>query len=195
MSTKVAILCEDHTYDRYILEPIVESALKSIGIPRPRVVSITNPRISGFDTLLERLCEVVARYERTASAIVVAFDLDGDDGSPGRRDKLARARGMFASCSSAPDNVIFLACRQGAEVYAIWGSRNDVKASWSAIRLERDPKERYFEPLLRPMDSLAVDGGRTRLVGLSLKNGWQSLRSACDELADLERDLARVLEA
>jgi hypothetical protein len=193
MSTKAAILCEDHTEDRYILEPVIEAALKSIGIPRPRVMSITNPRMRGFSTLLKNLCDVVQRYHKTVSVLIIAFDLDGEDGEDGRPDKIARVRGKLEACDTEATNVVLLGCRMEAEVYAIWGSRSSVAGSWTDVTSERDPKELYFEPLLVKEDALTVDGGRTRLVRESLKAGWASLRGGCPELELLENDLRAAL--
>ena len=193
MSTKVAIVYEDHTYDRYILEPIVEAALKHIGVVRPRVSSVTNPRLSGFATLLAKLCDVISRYEKTVSAIVVAFDLDGEDGTPGKGDKMAKVRSAIEACDTDASNVVLLGCRQEAEVFAIWGSRDKVRATWDEVRMERDPKEQYFNYLINQTDLLAIDGGRSRLVRLSLAKGWRSLSRACEELATLERELQSIL--
>jgi hypothetical protein len=195
VTTKVAVVYEDHTNDRYIIEPIVIAALRSLGISQPRVSPVTNPRMMGFSTLLSHLCEVVARYERTVAAIVVVFDLDGEDGEDGRGDQVARVRTRLASCMGDCSPVVLLGCHMEAEVYAVWGSRSKVKHAWTQVRSERDPKELYFDPLLTKQDALTVDGGRSRLTKASLKAGWPSLRDACPELATFEADLAIVLAA
>ncbi len=124
MSTKVAVLCEDHTNDRFIfLEPLVAAALRAIGVPRPRVWSVTNPRMSGgFSTLLTNLCAVVTRYHKTVDLVVVAFDLDGEDGLEGRPDKAARVRRALRECDAGAVNVVLLGCVMEAEIYAIWGT-------------------------------------------------------------------------
>lgn len=194
MSTKAAILCEDHTNDQFILEPLVEAALRAIGVPRPRVSSITNPRMSGFTTLLANLCDVVSRYHKTVDVVVVAFDLDGEDGQGGRPDKATRVRNALEKCDLSADNVVLLGCVMEAEVYPIWGQRSAIPVPWSEVRSEADPKEAYFDELLRKEDFLASDGGRTRLMKDSLSSGWNSLSSGCPELQQFSADLRGVLE-
>lgn len=193
MSTKVVIACENHLNDRYILEPVVTAALQAIGVASPRVTTITNPQMSGFTTLLSNVCAIIHRYHKTVSALVIAFDLDGEDGQDGRPDRLVRVSNKLASCDSEAQNVVLLGCQMEAEVYAIWGHRAATGASWAEIRAERDPKEFYFDALLNQRDALTVDGGRTRLMRASLKAGWSSLRGGCLELEALEHDLRSIV--
>lgn len=193
MSTKVAILCEDHTNDQYILQPIVTAALRHIGVPRPQVTPITNPRMTGFVSLLQNLCDVITRYHNTVGAVVVCFDIDGEDGQEGRADKAARVRHALQSCTAPTENVVLLGSVMEAEVYALWGARANLSDSWTQVRSERDPKEAYFDTLIRREDLLTSDGGRDRLTKASLSAGWASVSGGCPELGALAQDLRAVL--
>ncbi|WP_146807462.1 hypothetical protein [Cellulomonas persica] len=150
--------------------------------------------MSGFSTLLTNLCAVVTRYHKTVDLVVVAFDLDGEDGLEGRPDKAARVRRALRECDAGAVNVVLLGCVMEAEIYAIWGQRSAIPVSWSDARAEPDPKEQFFDGLLRKEDRLASDGGRTRLMKDSLGSGWGGLSTACPELQQLTADLRVVLQ-
>lgn len=176
---KVAFICEDHTNDQYIVKPLLEALMKALGKPRANVSPVTSPRLTGFDSLLRELCGMVKRYGRVASAVVVAFDLDGEDGQEGRPDKSAKVRYALEQCQGRPDNVFLLPVRQELEVAALWGARGTLAATWTEIRAEPHPKERFFDPLLERSDALSPDGGRTRLVEQSLsRDGDPSARGS-----------------
>ncbi|CAM5789748.1 hypothetical protein CPER28S_02489 [Cellulomonas persica] len=89
---------------------------------------------------------------------------------------------------------MLLGCVMEAEIYAIWGQRSAIPVSWSDARAEPDPKEQFFDGLLRKEDRLASDGGRTRLMKDSLGSGWGGLSTACPELQQLTADLRVVLQ-
>lgn len=144
--------------------------------------------------MLSNLCGVLKRYHKTVDAIVIAFDLDGQDGNNGRGDKAARVRNVLESCDVSTDNVVLLSCIMEAEVYAIWGQRTTLSVSWSTVRAEPDPKEAFFDGLLHKEDELASDGGRTRLMKDSLQSGWASLSGGCPGLQQLAADLGHVIQ-
>lgn len=65
----------------------------------------------------------------------------------------------------------------------------ELSESWVDVRAERDPKQRFFDPLLQPSDSLVLGRGRQRLIERSLASGWSSLRDGCPELAEAEAEV------
>lgn len=171
---------------------MVGAILASLGKPRARIQIVSNPRITGFSSLLANLCDVVQRYAPQVDAIVVAFDTDGEDGEDGRPNKAARVRNALSRCPSP--KVAIVGAIQELEVWALWGSRAQIDSSWGTVRAERDPKERYFDRLLTRADALLADGGRTRLVSLSLRPSFESLATGCSEVGDLRDDIKRVLD-
>ncbi len=74
-------------------------------------------------------------------------------------------------------------------MWAVWGVRSLLGVSWSAVRAERDPKERFFDPQTTDADAKAPGKGRTRLIKESLSAGWASIASGCPELKDFEKSL------
>ena len=189
MTTKIAIVYEDHTNDRYLIEPLVAAAAKDVGKPSARISSITNPRVTGFSQLLKLLCSVVHRYYNTVDVIIVVFDVDCEDGSKGRSDKVKRVTDALKTCEVDTSSVVVLPAHQEVEVYALWDCRATLGVSWAQVRAECDPKERFFDHLLTPQDQMRADGGRVRLIRESLGPGWNSLKAGCPELVGFQKAL------
>lgn len=87
MSLRIFVACEDHTHDQYILKPVLECLLVSIGRVHAQVRIITTPRMRGIDELKSNACSILARYGPLSDAVIFAFDADGLDGKDGRRDR------------------------------------------------------------------------------------------------------------
>lgn len=187
MSLKIVIACEDHTLDQYVVVPVVKLLMSHIGRPQADVRVITNPRLQGINTLLKQMCRILERYEKIADLVIFIVDGDCEDGRP------ASLRSRMQSCDYNPGNGIVVVARQEVEVWALWGSRSEIKTNWRSITSERDPKERYFSPLLTPADARMPGGGRQRLIGLSVAQGWRSLSSGCLELKELENEVRSKL--
>jgi hypothetical protein len=192
MSYRVAVVCEDHRLDQYILRPVLESLLAKLGKPRARVTAVTNPQLTGFSTLLTRLCEVVERYDGVVDLVVIASDTDCDDGIDGRRDKCAQLRNRLDSCRLMRANVVVVCAIQEIEVWALWGARANLPA-WNVVRGDCDPKETYLNGFLTKADLKRADRGRSRLVEASLSTGWDSLAQGCPELQTLEDDVRAIV--
>lgn len=117
-------------------------------------------------------------------------DLDGQDGRAGAGDRRAAFADRLAALpADVRAKTLVILAVQELEVWALWGSRAQIPDPWSLVRAERDPKERYFEPLLTDGDRMSLGRGRIRLVRLNLASGWQSLRDGCPELRDAEDEI------
>lgn len=184
---KVAFVCEDPIYDQYIAGPVVKEALRQLGKPHADVRPILTPKTRGFSTVLKHACEILDRYSPIVAAVVFVIDLDCDDGSPGRGDKVQALKGVIAGCDDSSKAVV-VAARQELEVWALWGVRGDLPP-WQDVRAHCDPKEPFFNPLLTKADAERPDGGRSRLIAASLNEGWQSLSTGCSELEELQNEL------
>jgi hypothetical protein len=192
MSFNVAVVCEDHTNDQYILRPLISAVLNHLGKPDGRVRIVSSPRIRGFDNLLAHVCDVVKRYSPLVDIVLVCFDLDGHDGAHGHPDKRARVLNALRRCPS-PSTVV-VGAHQEVEVWALWGSRQQLSKPWRTVRKEVHVKENYFDPLLTPADRLRADGGRTRLMAATLAAGIGSLVQAHPELGELVEGIRRAIE-
>jgi hypothetical protein len=193
VSFKVAIACEDHTLDQFVVRPVVSAMLAALGKSKARVQVITSPRLHGFDDLVRQVCDLVARWGAVSDLVIIAADTDCDDGELRPRNKPQSLHGALADCHSHSERAIAVFARQEIEVWSLWGVRVDLGAAWADVRTDCDPKERFFEPLLTEDDQRRPDRGRTRLTTRSLEAGWQSLKGGCPELAELEAEVRNRL--
>jgi hypothetical protein len=195
MSTRLAVICEDPTYDQYLVRPVLRSLLARLSKPKAAIQVVDNPRARGDVQVMGRACEFVERYSAIADAIIFVLDQDCEDGQGGRPDKRVRLENAIADCKEGREKVVTLLAVQEVEVWALWGARGDIPDTWGAVRSECHPKEVYFNPRLVDSDALRADGGRARLIGASLASGWASLASGCPELLRLEAELRAVIAA
>jgi hypothetical protein len=192
MSFKVAIVCEDPTYDRYIAEPVVIRACAEIGRPRAQVKTVTWPRVGGVSQLKDAVCEFLEKWGPISNAVVILVDADGEDGEGGRPDRGLQFRHAVARCPTDYCHVVVVALQE-LEVWALWGIYQQLAHDWSEIREERDPKERFFQPQQTDVDQKTADGGRTRMIEAALAKGWPSITIACPELNTLALGLGACL--
>lgn len=191
MSYRVALICEDHTLDQYILRPVAEALLREIGKPRAIVRPVTDPRLKGLGDLRKELPNLIKRYGPISDLVIVAIDADCEDGQEGRVSRAA----SFASLLQHAENAVLVVAIQELEVWAMWGARGRLDVPWSTVRAECHPKEVYFERLLTNADARQPGRGRTRLIAESLASGWASLATGCPELAELAMQVRAALSA
>jgi len=89
MSLRVAVACEDHTHDQYVVKPVVEMLLGATGFQRAHVRVITDPRINGIEDLKANAC---------AKTVVVAADRSSRSGHYGE----AGMKSAYRGAKSAP---------------------------------------------------------------------------------------------
>lgn len=179
MSYRVMFVCEDHTLDQYILRPVLKSLLNYLGKPKADVRAVTDPKLSGIGDLRRDMCSIVTRYTVVSDLLIIAVDGDCVE------DRQSSFEEALAQCPGHEKALVVVA-RQELEVWAIWGSKDELGDGWSTITQECHPKETYFEGLAKPGDARRPDRGRTRLTSLSLGRGWRSLAQGCPELGELE---------
>lgn len=182
MSYRVALVCEDHTLDQFILRPVVEALLRSVGKPRAIVTAVTDPQLRGIGDLKRELCGIVARYSLISDLVIIAVDRDCAS------DREASMRALLDGCDGAKKALLVVA-RQELEVWALWGKRDELSTRWADILEECHPKENFFDQILESGDERQPGRGRSRLIARSLENGWSSLAAGCPELAQLEEEV------
>jgi hypothetical protein len=193
MGLRIMLACEDHTLDQYVACPVIKLLMAYLRRPRADVKVITSPRLKGIDTLIAQMCGILKRYGAISDLIIFVVDGDREDGRDGRPDRIARFRRLIEACEKNAEKGIVVVARQELEVWALWGSRTEIGAHWGDITEERDPKERYFDPLITPGDLKVPGRGRQRLIALSVAQGWASLSGGCRELKELEADVRAKL--
>lgn len=195
MSVKVAIACEDHTLDQYILVPVVSALMNVLGKPRAKVAPVSNPRIRGDTHLMAAACELLDRYGPVADVVIFVIDIDCEDGLAGRPDKLLRLRNRLDSCdSSYRSRAVAVGAVNEAEVWALWGVQGEIGDPWQTVRADCHPKDTYLRQVTRPGDANSPGRGRKRLAEQSVSRGWASLKAACPELATLEEQVRSVVQ-
>ncbi len=192
MSVRISVLCEDHTYDQYVLEPVIRAALSALGRPKAVIDVKSLPKASrGVEQLIAKMCDHLARWGGPSTAVVFVADADGKDGGNGREDRRLQMLNKFAACDRHQNKGLIVVAIQEAEVWALWGVRAELGVTWDEVRAECDPKERFFEQFVD--ESLTPDGGRRELMRRGLENGWESLKVGCPELQVLEDELKTLL--
>jgi hypothetical protein len=195
MSTRVTLVCEDHTNDQYIVKPIVQAALTEAGRPSAKIHIVTSPQLRGWDSVKREACALMRRYGPFADLVVFAVDLDCQDGRKGASNKPSQLRGVLGRCDMETDKALLLFARQEVEVWALWGVRSRLGASWSDVRDHCDPKDTYFVPIMSSLGEKGPGGGRRELVSQSLGKGWRSLAQGCPELQILADEVRDRLSA
>ncbi|WP_134196228.1 hypothetical protein [Curtobacterium sp. PhB25] len=191
MSFKVAVVCEDHTLDQYVVVPIIRAVLSAAGKPQAVVRVVTSPQLRGISNVETEFEAIATRYSAINDMVIFALDRDALDGQGGRGDRAASFSAKVASLEPAiRSKVEVVLAVEETEVWALWGVRSDIKDSWAVVRGERDSKERYFDPFVTRGDMRQPGQGRTRLVSMSIDQGWSSLSTGCPELADLKTRVA-----
>ena len=188
MGFKVSVICEDHTLDQFVVRPVMAALLAYIGKPNAQVRVVTSPRIHGYEDLLRQVCELVDRWAIISDVVILAVDTDCEDGNTRPRNKPLSLANALRECERT-ENVVVVFARQEIEVWALWGIRSQLGVPWAEVLDDCDPKEAFFEPQVTDADRGRPDRGRTRLVASSLIAGWQSIKSGCEELAQLEIDI------
>jgi len=192
MSLKISLAMEDHTNDQYIAVPVIRAILTDLGKPKALIKPVTNPRITGIESLKVQASDLLDRYGAISDLVLFVVDADGEDGSPGRGNRVASMRDRINGSPRSEQGLVVVA-QQELEVWALWGARSELNARWIDVRDERDPKERFFEPLITDADLLVPGQGRARLIGQSLSSGLRSLMSGCPEIGQLREDLRAKL--
>lgn len=192
---RVVVICEDFTKDQYIAKPVIEAMLDWLGRPRARVVVAREPRLRGVEdaTNWDRLRQVIARYEGMADAYVLLIDRDAD---PGRRKRLHKIEALAKA--ALPEGVAFYAenAWQELEVWALAAVTLPASWSWKGIRKERDPKERYFDPIVAKRGLQDEPGEGRQTLGREAGRQYQRVRQLCPEdVQALEASLGRHLRS
>lgn len=177
---KVLIIPEDPTHDPHIIKPIIEAILSDLG-RRAWVDVLRDPHLRGTSDALDAdtIAGVIADNPMIDLFIlVVDRDCDRDHNEAKAAARTIEHAGRLVACLA----------RQEVEVWMLALHLPRVEASWTTIREECDPKERFGAPLLHVLGSTGPGAGRKAAMR-ALPGNLRSLLSRCDELARLRADL------
>lgn len=183
----VLVIPEDFRKDQYILKPIIDALMAAAGDTNTKVRVCQDPLLGGIGEALKwsRIETILNRYRYYVDLFLLCVDRDGEAGRRSRLNDLERqgtallgtTRALFAEHAWQEIEVWTLA---GHDLLPGW--------SWSAIRDERDPKERYFDRLARQRNLLNEPGGGRKTLSEEAARRYDRIRQRCPEdIAALEQ--------
>jgi hypothetical protein len=183
---KVLIIPEDPTLDQYILKPIVGRIFADLG-KSPRIDVLSNPRLRGVSQALDSA--ILTNIAETFRMIDLFLVLVDRDGNPYRSDvaqqREAEHEGRLFVCLAIEE----------IEVWMLAIHRESLGFSWSEVRAEIHPKERFAQPFLME-NAPKLDPGAGRAWAMrDLGARWKGILLCCSELEKLQRRIEEWLAA
>ncbi len=175
---KVLIIPEDQELDRYIVKPVVEALFADLGVPAS-VNVLPEPRLRGAGEALDK--DTVASIVRDNPMedlflLIVDRDCNREQHEAKAAQRLAEHAGKLLACLAV----------QEVEVWLLALYKDRLKVTFTEVRKDPDPKERWAEPLLKELGSEGPGRGRKAAMR-ALSGKWRSLHDTCPELLDLQR--------
>jgi len=188
---KVLILAEDFVKDEFLLQPIIQAMMKSVGKPKAKVKVCRDPRFHGTCEALkwEYIEQALKRHRGMVDLFLLCVDRDGN----------AHRQVVLGNLENQAKTVIgtgraFLAenAWQEVEVWLLMGHDLPPKWDWKKIRKEIHPKERYYLPFAEGRGVLDLPAeGRDKLAREAALH-YDQIRGRCKE--DIQRLEGRILE-
>lgn len=188
MTYNVLVIPEDAVNDQFILKPLLESLMTAVGKPRARTRILTDPATSGVDQVLDdTFLKQVVRVYPMVHLFVLCVDRDS---KPGRDHSVAaRSENVRESLRSNQD-FVGCAAHQELEVWCLAGMADLPSAwSWSVIREELHPKEKYFEPYASGRGLAASPGGGREMLGREAASRYAKVGHRSPEVKQLEKGI------
>lgn len=182
---KILIIPEDPTHDGFILKPVVEQIFADLG-KEPWVETLSSPRLRGVAQAMDS--SVLARIVASRPMIdlfLVLVDRDGDVHRSGlAQQREAEHKGRLFVCLAIEE----------IEVWMLAVHRRDLeKVSWSEVRSEIHPKERFAWPFLETYaPRLDIGAGQAEAMR-ELGKHWKGVLRCCPELKELQQRIRNWL--
>jgi len=179
---KVLVIPEDQELDRYIVKPVIEALFADLQLAA-RVDVLPEPRLRGANDALDpQVIRGIVDENPMADLFLLVVDRDCN-----REKNEERARGREREHQ---EKLVACLAHQELEVWMLALYKDELDASFTEVRAECDPKERWASSLLAKLGTDGPGQGRKRAMR-ALKGKWRSLRDTCTELRDLE-DAIRI---
>jgi hypothetical protein len=188
----ILIIPEDFKKDQYMLKPIIEGMMKAIG-KKATVRVCQDPKLGGVDQALrlERIVEVVDKYQYRVDLFLLCIDRDGKEGRRAILDDLESRVKAEKNCVLMGENAW-----QEIEVWVLAGCSGFTKsaADWKkTVRTEPHPKDIFYLPYARERGLLGhLEQGRQKL-GQEAGANYKRVRQLCPELRELQERIERLL--
>jgi hypothetical protein len=190
----VLVLAEDFVKDEHVLQPIIKAMMKAVGKPQANVAVCRDPRFHGTGEALKWtwIKQALDRH-RKVDIFLLCVDRDGNKDRRVALDDLEKK-----AMNELGANVAFLAenAWQEVEVWLLAGHDLPAKWTWSKIREERDPKERYYLPFAKQRGVLHHPAQGRGTLAREAPSRYGRIRQLCKEdVKNLERRTAALLGA
>lgn len=173
---KVLVIPEDQQLDQYILKPVLEMLFADLGL-KARLSILPEPRLRGATAALDRdIVGGIVRDNPMEDLFLLIVDRDCNRTN---HEALAKQRQL-----EHPKKLIACLAWQEVEVWMLALYKDRLGVSFTEVRAECDPKERFADPLLNELGREGPGQGRKNAMR-ALRKKWQSLRGTCPELNEL----------
>lgn len=173
---RILVIPEDFRNDQYILKPIFERMLSSLGWSNCKVRVCQAHLLGGIDEALkpERLEEIVNRYVGMMDIFVLCVDRDGQTG---RRQRLDNIETNFnPACRFLAENAW-----EELETWLLAGLDLPKEWRWADVRTEIHVKEQYFEPLAAQRGLSDAPGGDRKALAEQASRNINAIRQKCPD--------------
>lgn len=189
----VLVIPEDFRKDQYIVRPLVQRMLAEVGKPNANVRVCFDPLLGGIGEALKwnNIKEILDLYPMVHMFLLLV----DRDGVPGRRQSLDGLERKAAEELDESRVLLGENAWQEIEVWAIAGQRLLRGWNWGDIRRDRDPKENYFDHLVKRRGLAKGPGGGRKTLGREAAANYARVCSRCKEdIGALEDRLRQWLE-
>lgn len=173
---RILVIPEDFRKDQYILKPVIQRLLQSLGKPKSRVAVCQDPLLGGIGEAMkeERLAEIVDRYRGMTDLFLLCVDRDGETA---RRRQLNRLEKHFRSVGA------FFAVNawEELETWVLAGLKLPRNWNWQEVRAEVSVKEMYFDKLALARGVANRPGGGRKTLGEEASRRIDVIRQKCPE--------------
>ena len=177
---RVLVIPEDFRKDQYVLKPILTAMLSALDRPKAEIRVCQDPLLGGVSQALsgEKILQIVERYRGMVDLFILCVDRDG---VKGRRQRLDQLEAEMRAHVAAGKALLGENAWQEVEVWALAGHDLPPAWQWKDIRLETNPKEKYFVPFAAKRSLLDEPGEGRRTLAEEAAGRYPRIRQLCPE--------------
>lgn len=189
----VLVIPEDFRNDQYILKPIVNAMMKSLGKETAKVEICRNPLLGGVTEALkwEKIEPIIDSY-RMVNLFLFCVDKDCEDGRKESLKNLENRATNKAFLENRPYSFFAENAWQEIEVWLLAGLTLPKSIKWKEVRQERDPKEKFFKPIVKERKLESGLGGGRKTLGEEAAKQYARIKQLCDEVNELENRIRNL---
>lgn len=168
--------------------------METIGKPA-NVRICREPRLGGVEEALkwDNLKTIIERYKYRTDLFILCIDRDNEEYRNVRLQNLEEQAKQALTKTREKKLFVTVQAEQEVEVWLLAGQNLPKEWSWSDVRSERDPKEKYFEPFAEQRGYKKIDRAKDKVdraraeLGKEAATRYDRVRQLCPEVAALEK--------